>query len=685
VFLFSRGWACDTVSYRRTVVVIVVHTPSSRRHLQTITMSTSEEHRETKRTRVNRDSEEDEQPVTDEHQLIAQLQAQLRASKAAVRASKAAVRASQARLRASEEKYSVFDLLKAMPSMAVNKNCPPSITDNGKARAAVTKYRAEMLRWKSLSEENKSEKPTRLNYHEPAKITLEAIPEACLNFDVHLKDGNDQLIKSVLAVAELSNSCRVTLEHHNKTSPRDYVSMAIKDVIHCCGLHATVIKEATLFSLRPNLIMVVYEDRVLFTVEIKSPSKEGDVFNAETAAGQTLDYLKGLKQYGIDQPFALLSTYNESVIVRCNADRDTYAEHLSAGAHNAKQLPGKRHQQKGDVAEPKHPPASPPKAEFSRLRLPSLSTRNINQTTKPSEEANADVVEDPVSVDDFDDAMQRSGYDYIGREVIISQKFGVNDLYKALTLLLESSLVSSKASKESVKTFVPEDGAGLNCELCSLSEDSFSWQRVSISHVSYSIPPRFQNDQIFHVLCVLGQGGTGRTVLCCTSTGEMFTTKLFLEDISTQYSGEDDRMRDLESQIKSKMDLAEKEANLWLELAPEGCHKYCKAMKMNNIPAITMPFFPPIHFEQREEALKLIEARLTEFARKGYVYSGEDLGWRHFGCRWSESTEMEITLLDLGSLEEGQSYSEVLIESQMNELKKRMGEDPVAAPSIVIT
>ena len=164
----------------------------------------------------------------------------------------------------------------------------------------------------------------------------------------------------------------------------------------------------------------------------------------------------------------------------------------------------------------------------------------------------------------------------------------------------------------------------------------------------------------------------------------MFAAKLFLITPLMNYL-EKERKDHLEEQIRAKMKLAEEEHSKWLALAPRECHKYCRVMKMNGIPAFTMPFFPLIPLEEREGALNLIEARLTEVAERGYVYARSDLLWRHFGCRWSNE-QMEITLLDLGSLvEERPENSKKYIKSQMEELKKRMREEPAAAPAAVLT
>lgn len=104
--------------------------------------------------------------------------------------------------------------------------------------------------------------------------------------------------------------------HNNVASPRTYLSHAMKDVIECAGVHARVVMEATLLSLRPDLFAVKFQGQLLFAVEVKNPpvtSNEGyvDDFKSETAGGQCFDYLKGLKQQGIDHPFVMLSAFNE--------------------------------------------------------------------------------------------------------------------------------------------------------------------------------------------------------------------------------------------------------------------------------------------------------------------------------------------------------------------------------------
>eukprot|EP00978_Attheya_sp_CCMP212_P028944 scaffold101186_cov39-Attheya_sp.AAC.1 len=179
---------------------------------------------------------------------------------------------SEVKLEQSEVYGSVEDLLAGgMPSMVVNNGCIPSITNNEKAQKIVSDYRSEMLVWDKLSKEQQDEKgkegkPKRFDIHEPAKISSRPFSDENLNFALNLKDSTGRRIKSMLLIKKQRTEGGM-LNHYNKTSPQDYLAMAIEDVIWCSGFPATVVKEATLFALRPDLIVVFYEGRVLFVVE----------------------------------------------------------------------------------------------------------------------------------------------------------------------------------------------------------------------------------------------------------------------------------------------------------------------------------------------------------------------------------------------------------------------------------
>jgi hypothetical protein len=65
-------------------------------------------------------------------------------------------------------------------------------------------------------------------------------------------------------------------------------------------------------------------------------------------------------------------------------------------------------------------------------------------------------------------------------------------------------------------------------EILKLYRDGYYWEPARIGSIAYNTAPAFDKCKKFHVICVLGQGGTGRTLLCCSSNGRAFAEKLFL-------------------------------------------------------------------------------------------------------------------------------------------------------------
>ena len=148
-----------------------------------------------------------------------------------------------------------------------------------------------------------------------------------------------------------------------------------------------------------------------------------DVFNAETAAGQVLDYLKGMRQLSVNCPFVLLSTYNGTVIARFDEDEgdNDYTAVLQAGLEKAKTEP-KQRLQTGTVGPPqKKEGISPNKpAHLHRLRLSSLSTTDPDGGETPDATTEEDEKDTRVA---SSNGNSQNEYDYQGRSVKFSQVF----------------------------------------------------------------------------------------------------------------------------------------------------------------------------------------------------------------------------------------------------------------------
>ena len=133
-----------------------------------------------------------------------------------------------------------------------------------------------------------------------------------MNFDFRVRDRDGKVIPSQLQVEmsrRLSHGTS-SLPNHNEASPQLHLKAAIGDVLAAYGVKGEVITEASLFSVRPDLVVVTYKGRIIFMVEVKNPSSSHlQVFLSEVAAGQCHEYNLVQKQAGTDQPFVLLSTF----------------------------------------------------------------------------------------------------------------------------------------------------------------------------------------------------------------------------------------------------------------------------------------------------------------------------------------------------------------------------------------
>mmetsp|Transcript_8412 Transcript_8412/g.20948 ORF Transcript_8412/g.20948 Transcript_8412/m.20948 type:complete len:267 (+) Transcript_8412:996-1796(+) len=255
---------------------------------------------------------------------------------------------------------------------------------------------------------------------------------------------------------------------------------------------------------------------------------------------------------------------------------------------------------------------------------------------------------------------------------MVSQVFEVNDhLYKALLLLIESSYASLTSAKEKGSTnhIIPKEGERLKHHVCTLYPNGISWENVSVPSVTYNAPPKFATGQKFHVLAVLGEGRTGRVLLCSSSTGRFIAAKIYLIEPSTQTLYSDRRDEDERSRAEQKKNAFDELAR-WGKLNKKYL-KFCRVILLDSNWALTMPFFMPIRIIERKDTLPKVKEALLEMAKThGYVFRKDEAKWRHFGER-----EGKIYLLDYESLVlcDPSDY-ERIVENQVKSLEERMGE-----------
>ena len=142
-----------------------------------------------------------------------------------------------------------------------------------------------------------------------------------LNFTINYKNKlTGSTLKSFLSYQRLiEKDGRKILSYQNEATVADYVQGVVKMCLHslgyfnCCDLY----KEMRLFSLSPDLILVVHPERgIILIIEVKMPGDE--LFQSEYIAGQVSDYLLVQYRLGNSMPFVLLSSYREACLCRLN-------------------------------------------------------------------------------------------------------------------------------------------------------------------------------------------------------------------------------------------------------------------------------------------------------------------------------------------------------------------------------
>ena len=76
---------------------------------------------------------------------------------------------------------------------------------------------------------------------------------------------------------------------------------------------------------------------------------------------------------------------------------------------------------------------------------------------------------------------------------------------------------------------------------------------------------------------------------------------------------------------------------------------YVACLELNGQGVLRMPVFLPVPPELRGDYIDSVKEKLRSFSSKGYLYN--EVWWQHVGCRKKTDDLLELTLLDLGSLE----------------------------------
>ena len=554
-----------------------------------------------------------------------------------------------------DEKCSIGHFMNNMPQLAKNKDCIPSITKDQDALDAWDAY---------IESNDENERPS---CHYPMEFEEVAYLKNYLDeFAFKTKDEIGWIYSAFSGEPRLRHHIKLSV--NNEQSVQGYLRVIMNDVLCAYGIDGETILEASLFSLRPDLVVTRWGRHILMIGEAKNPSDA--VCKNMSAIGQAHSYNLLQRQLGNNAPFTILSTYTRTVVVTLPDLKNEYETRLKGGLENLKkqiidsqqtaidaqkETADEKQKLNSDDAEKSdghdaekctnEPPISPAK-ENMVLRLdnflidPSGGDAKLHKRTKRKRPAGSEGVVpshakrhkstsrksrvyfkavdseavDSKSVDfEADDsnavdskAVDSKAFDSEAYKctVVVSEAFEANKLHKLIALLCAATICSLVEVDPSL---VPAEGAKQfrKKEIAMLKEESFDFAKTSENFTpTYSTPPQLAKCEKYYLFCEVGRGQSGRCVLMSSTTGKMFVAKLFLLSPAFNWNA-DDREEKMKQDFDKKMVMASDEMNRWKKMFPQ-FDKYYKTLKLNGTPAMTMPFFSPIPMKERESALPKI-------------------------------------------------------------------------------
>ena len=326
---------------------------------------------------------------------------------------------------------SLKSILDNIPTIKPNPQRKPAIVSNEKLQQLVTTYRRnykryseEMKAWKASGNQKhkleKPEMPSPPNFHLPSKVNHRQLQPELFNFSHVTEDEKGMSIRSVIAIKaeNLFERDPVTqkkcFSHHNETSPQTLLDDALVDIqrtLRLASPELEVVKEFSLFSLRPDLIVITRYGRIVLIVEVKNPSKLSVVFANDSAAGQVLDYLKVMLQQGTKVPIVLLSTYNETSIATFPNQAEEVMVNFRNGTESLQKLYNDPKSRKSDQKTNKLPYS--PWREGLYIKLDVIDQRRARSQSVPDLEPEVD--DEITEVSETDES---GGFNYDGREIL---------------------------------------------------------------------------------------------------------------------------------------------------------------------------------------------------------------------------------------------------------------------------
>ena len=465
------------------------------------------------------------------------------------------------------------------------------------------------------------------------------------------------------------------LSYQNEATVTDYVQGVVVMCMQSLGYFGKgrLYKEMSLFSLLPDLILVIHKKTrgIILIIEVKMPGKE--VFTSQGIAKQVSDYLLLQYRLGNTMPFVLLSSYREACLCHlkpgCGQTKDTiegggvYDKYRKIVERAAKQL--KEGAALGEMmgandADQKDKPKthSPTKPAFASKEEIPLSLSGKRPRRKLVEKATVTL---------------------LSPEVVYSRPFNLSNMVHGVTLAIACGLASLKdaLTNPTEDCYWPNHNSKIDGLHPQVESGKLQWVQVSNMSIDYMKAPLsvLDGQDISSKYILLQEIGRGesKVFLAVDYDGTACALKVYLDvDAENVYSHEDRA-----EQVENAKNAAREECYRWKTLQSDYTD-YVACLELNGQGVLRMPVFLPVPPELRGDYIDSVKEKLQSFSNKGYLYN--EVRWQHVGCRKKEDGQLEIALLDLGSLEVSDGPADGHVDSQILQLREHIRTEPPAKP-----
>ena len=457
-----------------------------------------------------------------------------------------------------------------------------------------------------------------------------------LDFEFNPTEGTtDYILRSFLHYVHLEENPNnkngpQILSYQNKAQVADYVKGVMVMCMQSLGYFdkGRLYKEMSLFSLRADLMLVIHKKTrgIILIIQVKMPGEE--LFTSEGIAKQVTDNLLLQYRLGNTVPFVLLSSYREACLchlkpgclqrvdaVEGGADDDTYRRIVERAARQLRD--------RADLGE-------------------MMGANGADQKDKPKKHS-------PMKP-----ARRKSGEEAIVRllspEVVYSRPFNLSNMVHGVTLAVACGLASLKdaSTNPTEDCYWPNHNSRIDGLHPQVESGKLQWVQVSNMSIDYMKAPLSVLDgqyisSKYILLQEIGRGES-KVFLAVDYDGTACALKFYLDfDAESAYSHEDRA-----EQLENAKNAAREECCRWKTLQSDYTD-YVACLELNGQGVLRMPVFLPVPPELRGDYIDSVKEKLQSFSNKGYIYN--KVRWQHVGCRKKTDDQLELALLDLGSLE----------------------------------